>query len=137
MLAKFFAVDSRGPVALEVNQVRYVLLVCGWCWLTRGTSALFACPRDSDDKVGGGIPWCLAVEAPVEEKDFASGPARTSDGLANPTEDEGRDERSVERSDAVDDGLGRLDCLQDFGVDYRVHLLAVRVDVPDSRDPGG
>lgn len=136
MLAEFLANHCRGSLALKMDQVRYILLVSGWCRFTCDAAALLPSPCDRDDKVGGGVPWRLAVEAAVQQEDFVSGPAGTGDGLAYPAEDERRGKRSVERSDAVDDGFRRLDCLQDFGVGYRVHLLAVRVDIPNSRDPG-
>lgn len=59
------------------------------------------------------------------------------DGGADALQDEAGRQRGVQGADAVDDGVAGLDGGDGFGVGGGLHFLAVRVDVPDSRDGRG
>lgn len=76
------------------------------------------------------------VEGAVEDEDFVAGGAG-GDCLADAAEDEGGDEGGVEGADAVDDGLGVAEGVEDAGVGGGPDLLAVGVYVPDAGDAGG
>lgn len=59
------------------------------------------------------------------------------DGGADALQDQAGRQGRVQGADAVDDGVAGLDGGDGFGVGGRLHFLAVRVDIPDSRDGRG
>lgn len=58
------------------------------------------------------------------------------EGGADAAEDEGGEEGGVKGADAVDDGVGGTQGLEDLWVCGWAHFLAVGVDVPDPGDAG-
>ena len=101
------------------------------------TTTLLASPSDRSDKIRGREAARLAVEASVQDQDFVLLRAGTSDRGADALQDERRDDGRVEAADAVDDGFGDGDGVEDFGVGRGPHFLAVGVDVPEALDARG
>lgn len=79
---------------------------------------------------------CFPIQGAIQDEDFMAGRGG-SDRLADAAEDEGGDERGVERPNTVDDSLGVAEGVEDAGVSRGPDLLAVGVDVPDAGDAGG
>ena len=105
--------------------------------IKRDATTLLASPRDRGNKVRGRKAPRLAVEATVQDQDFEARAVGASDRRADALQYERRDDGGVEAADAVDQGFGGMDGLEDLGVRRRPHLLAVRVDVPEALDARG
>lgn len=103
----------------------------------RDAPALLPSPRDRVDEIRRGEAARLAVEAAIQDQDLEAGTAGAGDGGADALQDKGRDEGGVEAADAVDEGFGAVDGVEDFRVGRGPHLLAVRVDVPEALDARG
>ena len=103
----------------------------------RDTTTLLARPRDRGNKVRSREPPRLAVEATVQDQYFKARAVGTSDCCADTLQYERWDDGGVKAADAVDQGFGGIDGLEDLGVRGRPHFLAVRVDVPEPLDARG
>lgn len=95
-------------------------------------------PRNGLDKVDGcergGAGAGLAVVARVEDEHLVPD-AGVGDGVADAAQYQARHDGRVQGADAVDDGVGGPDGLDDARVGPGADLVPVRIDVPHPLDP--
>ena len=85
--------------------------------MTKGdTTTLLARPSDRGNKIRSRENPRLAVEATVQDQYFEARTLGTSDRCADALQYERRDDGGVQAADAVDQGFGGIDGLEDLGV---------------------
>ena len=140
-LSQFHFINARHAFAFKVNQMCHIpspdLPFHILAMTKRDTTTLLPSPSDRGNELRSRETPGLAVEAAVQDQYFETRTVGTSDCRADTLQYERWDDGGVKAADAVDQGFGGIDGLEDLGVRRRPHFLAVRIDVPEPLDARG